>query len=224
MCRLLTAIHDTQYKVAFAQDADSPFAAAHPLFSLLARKLNFISSGAWQNVPDMTDYRTEWLTGMLVERATWSPSAPVQRIGSTIVGAPGYVWFRFWLQEQEQVVEKYFDTDKQTVGFYAPICASWRRRDTRIVAPSLMLGLWLEGQGRVTVMYEDAFDQAAHNGDLTPIEVEHAEQRIRELTLAIHRQKWPPAMVKTLELSATAPRATQQAQDPAGRTKGLAAE
>ncbi len=179
----------------------------------MARKLNFISSGAWQSVPDMTDYRTEWLTGMLVERATWMPGAPVQRIGSTVVGAPGFVWFRFWLQEQEQIVEKYFDAEKQAVGFYAPISAGWRRRDTRIVAPSLILGLWLDGRGRVTVMFEDAFDRAAHNGDMTPIEVEQAEQRIRELTLGVNRQKWPPAMVKSLELSAT-PRAGTSAVPP----------
>jgi predicted RNA-binding protein associated with RNAse of E/G family len=172
----------------------------------MARKLTFISSGAWQNVPDMTDYRTEWLTGMLVERATWRPSAPEQRI----VGGPGYVWFRFWLQESEQIVEKYFDTAKQAVGFYAPICASWRRRDTRLIAPSLLLGLWLGGAGRLTVMFEDLFDAAARSGDLTPVEVEHAEHRIRELTMAINRKKWPPAMVKTLELSgAGMPRAAK---------------
>jgi len=168
----------------------------------MARKLTFISSGAWQNVPDMTDYRSEWLTGMLVERATWMPGAPEQRVGNLVVGAPGYVWFRFWLQESEQIVEKYFDTEKNTVGYYAPICASWRRRETRLIAPSLILGLWLQQSGRLTVMFEDLFDRAAHNGDLTPIEVEQAEQRVRELTLNIHRQKWPPAMVKGLELGA----------------------
>lgn len=169
----------------------------------MARKLTFISSGAWQNVPDMTDYRTEWLTGMLVERATWLPGAPEQRIGNTVVGGPGFVWFRFWLQESEQIVEKYFDTAKKAVGYYAPICASWRRRETRLIAPSLLLGLWLDGAGRLTVLFEDLFDKAAHSGDLTPVEVEHAEHRIRELTFAINRKKWPPAMVKTLELSGT---------------------
>lgn len=168
----------------------------------MARKLNFISSGAWQNVPDMTDYRTEWLTGMLVERATWLAGAPVQRIGSTVVGAPGYVWFRFWLQEQEQIVEKYYDVERRTVGYYAPICAGWRRRDTRIVAPSLILGLWVDQKERVTVMFEEAFERAAHQGDLTPIEVEHAEFRIRELTLGVNRRKWPPAVARSLEIGA----------------------
>ncbi len=167
----------------------------------MARKLTFISSGAWQNVPDMTDYRTEWLTGMLVERATWQAAAPEQRIGNTVVGAPGYVWFRFWLQESEQIVEKYFDPARKAVGYYAPICASWRRRDTRLIAPSLLLGLWLDNKDRLTVMFEDLFDTAALSGDLTPVEVEHAEHRIRELNFAINRKKWPPAMVKTLQLN-----------------------
>ena len=171
----------------------------------MARKLTYISSGAWQNVPDMVDYRSEWLTGMLVERATWAPGAPEQRVGNLVVGAPGYVWFRFWLQESEQIVEKYFDTDKKMVGYYAPICAAWRRRETRLIAPSLILGLWLQQSGRLTVMFEDVVERAAAAEDLTPLEVEQAEQRVRELTLAIHRQKWPPAMVKGLELGTPKP-------------------
>jgi hypothetical protein len=166
----------------------------------MARKLSFISSGAWQNVPHMTDYRTEWLTGMLVERATWLPGAPEQRVGELLVGGPGFVWFRFWLQETEQIVEKYFNADKRAVGFYAPICSTWRRRETRLIAPSLLLGLWLDSIGRLTVMFEEPFENASQVGDLTPVEVEHAEQRIRELTMSIHRKKWPPPMVKTLEL------------------------
>lgn len=166
----------------------------------MARQLTLITSGEWQKSPYMTDFRSEWLSGVLVERAMWQPDAPIQRIGATITAAPGHVWFRFWLQEIEQVVEKYFDVNQNSVGILAPICANWRRRDARLVAPSMLLGLWIDKPGRVTVLNEELFDHAAQQGDLTPVEVEHAEQRIRELTTAVNQKRFPPAIVKNLTI------------------------
>ena len=40
-----------------------------------------ITNGAWQSVAQMTDYRAEWFSEMLVERATWSADAEEQFIG-----------------------------------------------------------------------------------------------------------------------------------------------
>ena len=159
-----------------------------------------LASGDWRQSPHMTDYRSEWLSGVLVERATWLPTAPLQRIGGTITAAAGYIWFRFWVQEIEQVIEKYFDAGLKPVGIFAPICSNWRRRDARVIAPSLYLGLWLDVGGRVTVLNEKLFDDAARVGDLTPVEVEHAEHRIRELTTGIIQKRFPPGLVKNLAL------------------------
>lgn len=166
----------------------------------MARQLVMIASGEWQRSPTMSDYRVEWISGMLVERATWKPEAAEIRIGRTVVAAPGHIWFRFWLQETEQVVEKYFNDARTAVGIYVPITAGWRRRDTRMLAPSLYLGLWLDAGGRLTVFNERLFDDAAKAGDLTPLEVEQAEQRIRTLTAAINQKKFPPAVIKNLQL------------------------
>lgn len=164
------------------------------------RPLILLTSGDWRQSPHMSDYRSEWLSGMLVERATWLPGAPTQKIGAVVIASAGYTWFRFWLQEIEQVVEKYFDADLHPIGVFVPICAGWRRRDVRVVAPSLYLGLWIEPSGRVTVLNEKTFDAAAHSGELTPIEVEHAEHRIRELTTGILQKRFPPGLVKNLTL------------------------
>jgi hypothetical protein len=58
-----------------------------------------IESGEWQHEPFMRDYRAEWLTDVLVERATWgeleSPLPIDPELGSVVVGAPGYVWGAF---------------------------------------------------------------------------------------------------------------------------------
>lgn len=166
----------------------------------MARQLTLLASGDWRQAPHMTDYRSEWLSGVLVERATWLPAAPIQQIGALITAAPGYIWFRFWVQEIEQVIEKYFDASLKPIGVFAPICASWRRRDARVVAPNLLLGLWIEASGRVTVLNEASFDEAVRASDLTPVEVEHAEHRIRELTTGIIQKRFPPGLVKNLTL------------------------
>ena len=47
----------------------------------------------------MTDYRSELLDDLLVERATWSVDAPEQRLAGKLIAAPGFVWFRFWFAE-----------------------------------------------------------------------------------------------------------------------------
>ncbi len=166
----------------------------------MARQLSLLASGDWRQSPYMTDYRSEWLSGVLVERATWLPTAPTQKIGATTTAAAGFIWFRFWVQEIEQVIEKYFDASLKAVGIFAPICANWRRRDARVIAPSLFLGLWIDANGRVTVLNEKIFDEAARAGELTPVEVEHAEHRIRELTTGVIQKRFPPGLVKNLSL------------------------
>ncbi|MCX6046552.1 MAG: hypothetical protein NT075_15720 [Chloroflexi bacterium] len=159
-----------------------------------------ITNGAWETVPYMTDYRAEWFSEMLVERATWAPMAPLQRIGEHVIAGPGYVWFRFWLLENEIMVEKYFDEAGQVVGFYASIGMPIQRRVSTLRLRTLILALWLKPDERVTVLHEDEFDQAVTAGTITPVESEQAEFRIRELTLAIAQKRFPPAMVRNFTI------------------------
>ncbi len=159
-----------------------------------------ITNGAWQTVAHMTDYRAEWFSEMLVERATWLPSAPLQQIGERTIAGPGYVWLRFWLLESELMVDKYFDAAGQLVGFYVPITMPLQRRVNTLRIITLVLALWVQPDERVTVLQEAAFDQAVKGGAITPVETEQAEQRIRELTLAVVQKRFPPAMVRNFAL------------------------
>jgi hypothetical protein len=149
----------------------------------------------------LTDYRSQLLDTMLVERATWTAAAPLQRIGETIIAAPGYIWLRFWLLESEEVLEKYFDQNRRSLGFYLPICMPIVRRGARFQSKPLWLGMWLQPNGRLVVLGEDAFEEAAAAGELSPVEVEHAEFRIRALSLEIHQKRYPPGMVRTFGLA-----------------------
>jgi len=162
--------------------------------------LRTLVSGEWQRQPHLTDYRVEWLSNMMVERVTWGATAPVQQLGGQTVAGPGYVWLRFWLLEQAVVVEKYFDRQHRTIGFYMPICLPTQRRGNNLQAMSLYLALWLLPDGRLTVLHEERFDEATTTGELTPVESEHAEHQIRDLTIGLVRHLFPPAFVRNFAL------------------------
>jgi predicted RNA-binding protein associated with RNAse of E/G family len=162
--------------------------------------LRNLVSGEWQNMPHLTDYRVEWLSSMMVERVHWDVTAPAHLISGRTVAGPGYIWLRFWLLEQEVVLEKYFDEQRQAIGYYLPVCLPVQRRSNQLQALSLYLALWLTPDGRLTVLNEDRFDEAVATRELTPVETEHAEYQIRELTTALARSTFPPAIVRNFAL------------------------
>lgn len=165
------------------------------------KSLTTIASGEWSRRPDLTDYRAEWLSDMLVERATCAPDAEAQRIDQHIVGAPGYVWFRFWLANGEHILEKYFDDQGQVIGMYARIGMAVPHKGRGFSAVNLLLGLWITDDARVTVLNEAEFDDAVRQGGLSPVEAEHAEQQIREVTMAIAHKRYPPPIVRNLTIT-----------------------
>ncbi len=158
-------------------------------------------SGGWQNHREMTDYRAEWLSSLLVERANWRAESLPRAFGSAQIAGPGYVWFRFWLPEQDQVVEKYFDPSGRSVGMYVPVTEELERRGDLWRTVELVLALWIQPNGRVSVLREDDFDEAVAREILTPVAVERAERRIRELTTAIAQEQFPPPLVRNFELN-----------------------
>lgn len=168
-----------------------------------------IESEEWRSHSHMVDYRAEWPGDMLVERTTWTASVPQQLIHiqgfDPIVTADfGYVWFRFWLSTEEQVIERYFDREGNSIGTSIPICMPLDRRSHTYMTTGLILTLWINQDGsRVTVLNEDEFDQAIAADLLTPVQSQHAENRIRELTTAIAQKRFPPALVRNFTISIT---------------------
>lgn len=150
----------------------------------------------------MQDYRSEWLNDMLVERALWAPTAPVLRLGALTIAAPGFVWFRFWLAEGDRILEKYFDEAGKPLGMYAHVGMPLPHHGRGFSIVDLMLGLWISAQMHVTVHNEASFDAAVRNGAISPVEAEHAEHQIREITTAIATKRFPPAIVRNFSVTA----------------------
>jgi len=165
------------------------------------KPLTTIASGEWSQSPHLSDYRAEWLSDMLVERATCGPDISMYQIDQHVIGAPGYVWFRFWLTNGEHILEKYFDDQGQVIGMYARIGMAVPHKGRGFSAMNLLLSLWITDDARVTVLNEEEFEQAVKQGLLSPIEAEHAEQQIREVTMAIAHKRYPPPIVRNLTIT-----------------------
>ena len=163
-------------------------------------KLKRVESGEWQRDAQMVDYRAEWLTDVLVERATWSQNATLHHLSAemndVVVVEPGYIWARFWFRREGWIVEKYFSPQGGSLGYLAPVCGPIEYHTGRLAADLYGLALWTDITGRVTVLGEDNFDQAAADGRLAPVAQEQAEQRIRELTTLTAQKRFPPAFVR----------------------------
>jgi predicted RNA-binding protein associated with RNAse of E/G family len=166
----------------------------------VSASLPIIASGDWQRQTHLSDYRYEWLNEMLVERATWDPSAPIQQLGTVTIAAPGFVWFRFWLAEGDRILDKYFDAGGQPLGMYAHVGMGLPHQGRGFSMVDLILGLWITGQSHVTVHNEARFDAAVSSGLLSPVEAEHAEHQIREITTAIAHKRFPPALVRNFAI------------------------
>ncbi len=165
------------------------------------RLFKSFTSGDWNNQSAMTDYRAEWFNSLLVERAAWTDQAPTLELLDTVIGAPGYVWFRFWLPDLDQMVEKYFDAEGSAIGLYLPVCRPLQRQDKAYRTSDLILAIWYNADKRVFVLREEEFDEVVRAQGLSSQEAERAEARIRELTAAIFREEFPPPLVRNFAIA-----------------------
>lgn len=152
----------------------------------------------------MDDYRSEWLSDVLIERITWREEAAPRPVSPEMPGPvvvkPGYIWTRFWMQRESQVVEKYFSAKGTPLGFYLPVCMPLEQHGSELAADALGLALWMDMAGRVTVLGEPAFDAAVEEGSMSPVAQELAEQRVRELTTLVAQRKFPPPLVRNFAI------------------------
>ena len=149
----------------------------------------------------MTDYRAEWFNALLVERAAWAEHAPTIELLDSVIGGPGFVWFRFWLPDLDQLVEKYFNPEGNLVGLYLPVCRPLAREDKTYRTSDLILAIWYNADKRVAILREEEFEEGVRRQLLSSNEAELAETRIRELTAAIFREEFPPPLVRNFAIA-----------------------
>ena len=145
-------------------------------------------------------YRIERLGDVVVERAIWAELSAPRHLSGVVAADSGYIWFRFWLLSAGQVVERYFTADGTPVGTQIDLCAPIVCDEGGCSAIDLVLDIWIDSIGRVTIHNEEAFEAAAVSGELSIEQAEHAETHLRELTAAIARGRFPPPLVRNWQL------------------------
>jgi hypothetical protein len=161
-----------------------------------------IRSGEWAGLPGGADYYQARLGDILVERVVWSDRGEEGAAGVARFRRPGYAWFRFWLPEGRQVVEKYYDPQGTLLGTQIDVCMLPVEVAGGLQARDLLLDIWISAAGRVTVGNEQAFEQAVREGVLTDDEAGLAERHVRELTRQIAKGRFPPALVRNWQVDA----------------------
>jgi predicted RNA-binding protein associated with RNAse of E/G family len=149
------------------------------------------------------DYRIELLGDMLVERIIWRELPTPRTLFGAVVADSGAIWYRFWLPQHGQVVERYFLPDGTSLGAHIDVCGPLQCDEQRCVADDFILDIWIDPQGRVTVHNEDEFDRAVLVGELSAEQAQRAEAHLRELTAAIARNRFPPPLVRNWQIDPT---------------------
>jgi predicted RNA-binding protein associated with RNAse of E/G family len=162
--------------------------------------LQTIQSGEWQEHPQIANYRAEWLSGLLVERVRWREDTEPHMLEGIQIGEPGGVWFRFWLPEPRQIIEKYFNAAGEAIGIYMPVSDPIQLQNEQYTTTHLFLGLWLAPSGRLTVVGEDRFEDAIEQAQLSDEQIRWAEARIREINADIHRDRLPPPLIRNFSI------------------------
>jgi hypothetical protein len=162
------------------------------------------TSGMWAGEGWVVDYRAEWLGEMLIERATVSTDSGAHPALDSWYGSdwarPGTDVVRFWLLAENQVIDKVVGVRGAALGYFMPVTTPLERTGERVAARALYLGMQVDSEWRITVTGEKDFDSAVARGDLTPVEIEHAECRIREMTAAAAARLLPTAFVRNFAI------------------------
>ncbi len=155
-----------------------------------------IRSGVFGDPAFVHAYRFELLGDALVERVIWKGLPEPRTLYGEVVADTGAVWYRFWLPQHDQVVERYYLADGTPLGIHIDVSGPIICGESGCRADDYILDIRIDAHGRVTVHNEEEFERSALLGELSPTAAAQAEAHLRELTAAIARNRFPPALVR----------------------------
>jgi predicted RNA-binding protein associated with RNAse of E/G family len=159
-----------------------------------------IKSGHFGDPSITYGYRSEQLGEVIVERVIWGELGIPRTLAGVVVADTGFVWYRFWLLRERQVVARYYGPRGSLVGTQIDLCTPIVWDATGCSAIDLILDVWIDASGRVTIHNEDEFEAAVASGMLDSHLVHLAETRLRALTAQIARRRFPPPLVRNWQI------------------------
>jgi hypothetical protein len=151
--------------------------------------------------PSMTyGYRLEQLGEFIVERIIWGELDVPRTLADVVIADTGFVWYRFWPLRERQIVERYYDQRGSLIGTCIDLCTPIVWDETGYAALDLILAVWIDASGRVTVHNEERFEAAVASGVLDSHFAHLAETRLRALTADIAHRRFPPPLVRNWQI------------------------
>lgn len=162
--------------------------------------LRQIRSGVFGDPAFVYAYRFELLGDALVERVIWKRLPEPRALFGEVVADTGAVWYRFWLPQHDQVVERYYLADGTPLGIHIDVCGPITCDESSCRADDYILDIRIDAAGRVTVHNEEEFERSALLGEMDPATAARAEAHLRELTAAIARGRFPPPLARNWQI------------------------
>jgi predicted RNA-binding protein associated with RNAse of E/G family len=182
-----------------------------------------IRSGVFGDPAYVHAYRFELLGDALVERVIWRRLPEPRTLFGAVVADTGAVWYRFWLPQYDQVVERYYLADGEPLGTRIDVSGPITCDETGCRADDYILDIHIDPQGRVTVHGEEEFERSVLLGELSPELAQRAEAHLRQLTAAIARSRFPPPLVRNWRIDLSRIReAVQETPEASGSAPGPA--
>ena len=122
--------------------------------------MQMIESGKFGDPSVVRDYRSELLGDVYVERIIWGELPAPRRLSGHIIADRGFIWFRFWLLSDDQVIERYYDAQGRLIGTQIDVCGPLLCNQDGCRTEDLILDIRISPDGGVTVHNEDAFERA----------------------------------------------------------------
>lgn len=126
---------------------------------------------------------------------------PPLRIGRRVVlesGAP-ILWFTF--PETWHDIGRFYLRDETFTGYYTNIIAPPVLGDETWEIWDLFLDLWIDRDGRITVLDRDEFDEAVDRGWIDRGTAERARRELARVASLAAADRWPPVVVREVDLT-----------------------
>jgi predicted RNA-binding protein associated with RNAse of E/G family len=124
------------------------------------------------------------------------PFDPPIRIGGRIALEKGSdaVWFTFPGHWHD--IGRFHRVDGTFTGLYSNILTPPRILEGGIwETTDLFLDVWVDAEGKLSILDEDQFQTALRQGLVTPQEAERALEEVEAIREGYERGSWPPAIV-----------------------------
>lgn len=168
-----------------------------------------IKSEQWRSNTLMEDYRIEYPGDLVVERIILAKDTPIRTLKvhvltSMIFQAPRCIWFRFWMFNDDVIIDQYYTEAGKLIGTYIAPCLSMEpsKSDGSCTAIVLVTGVWRNTDGHIYIVdRQELYEQL--DGDEIGMDygIIELETPVRKVVKSMSIGNLPPALIRNFTVT-----------------------